>query len=145
MSTTPIADYALLSDRHSAALVSRDGSIDWLCLPRFDSPSILGRLLGDAAGHWAIRTAGAIEVNRRYLDRTMVLETTSRTARGTVAIVDALTMGEGNRGHELGKNAPHLLLRRATCIEGEVELYLEYVPRPEYGLVYPLLDAVDGG
>ena len=54
MSTTPIADYALLSDRHSAALVSRAGSIDWLCFPRFDSPSIFARLLGDEAGHWSI-------------------------------------------------------------------------------------------
>jgi alpha,alpha-trehalase len=60
-------------------------------------------------------------------------------------ITDALAMGGGNRGHELGKGAPHLLLRRATCVEGEVELSLEYVPRPEYGLVRPLLDAVDGG
>ena len=83
VSTTPIADYALLSDRHSAALVSRDGSIDWLCFPRFDSPSIFGRLLGDAAGHWAIRATGATEVTRRYLDRTMVLETTFRTPTGT--------------------------------------------------------------
>ncbi len=145
MSTTPIADYALLSDRHGAALVSRDGSIDWLCLPRFDSPSIFGRLLGDEAGHWTIRASSPTRVTRRYLDRTMVLETTARTATGTVAIVDALTMGEGNRGHELGKDAPHLLLRRATCIEGEVELHMEFVPRPEYGLVYPLLDAVEGG
>ena len=145
MSTTPIADYALLSDRHSAALVSRDGSIDWLCFPRFDSPSIFGRLLGDEAGHWSIRATGATQVTRRYLDRTMVLETTFRTPTGTVAITDALAMGDGNRGHELGKGAPHLLLRRATCVEGEVELSLEYVPRPEYGLVHPLLDAVDGG
>jgi GH15 family glucan-1,4-alpha-glucosidase len=145
MSTTPIADYALLSDRHSAALVSRDGSIDWLCFPRFDSPSILGRLLGDEAGHWAIRAAGSTQVTRRYLDRTMVLETMSRTPTGTVTITDALAMGEGNRGHELGKGAPHLLLRRATCTEGEVELHLEFVPRPEYGLVHPLFDAVDGG
>ena len=145
MSVTPIADYALLSDRHSAALVSRDGSIDWLCFPRFDSSSIFGRLLGEAAGHWAIRAAGATRVTRRYLDRTMVLETTSRTPTGAVVIVEALAMGDGNRGHELGKGAPHLLLRRATCIEGEVELQLEYVPRPQYGLVHPVFDAVDGG
>ena len=145
MSTTPIADYALLSDRHSAALVSRDGSIDWLCFPRFDSPSIFGRLLGNEAGYWSIRPIAATQVTRRYLDRTMVLETTFRTPTGAVAITDALTVGDGNRGHELGKGAPHLLLRRATCVEGEVELYLEYVPRPEYGLVHPLLDAVDGG
>jgi GH15 family glucan-1,4-alpha-glucosidase len=145
MSTTPIADYALLSDRHSAALVSRDGSIDWLCFPRFDSPSILGRLLGDEAGHWSIGATSTTQVTRRYLDRTMVLETTFRTPTGTVVITDALAMGDGNRGHELGRTAPHLLLRRATCVEGEVELSLEYVPRPEYGLVHPLLDAVDGG
>ncbi len=145
MSTTPIADYALLSDRHSAALVSRDGSIDWLCFPRFDSPSIFGRLLGAHAGHWSIRATGATQVSRRYLDRTMVLETTFGTPTGTVAITDALAMGDGNRGHELGQGAPHLLLRRATCVEGEVELSLEYVPRPEYGLVHPLFDAVDGG
>jgi alpha,alpha-trehalase len=145
MSTTPIADYALLSDRHSAALVSRDGSIDWLCFPRFDSPSVFGRLLGDEAGHWSMRAMAATEVSRRYLDRTMVLETTFRTPTGTVAITDALAMGDGNRGHQLGKGAPHLLLRRATCVEGEVDVSLEYVPRPEYGLVHPLLDAVNGG
>lgn len=145
MSTTPIADYAFLSDRHSAALVSRDGSIDWLCFPRFDSPSIFGRLLGEEAGHWSIRAKNATQVARRYLERTMVLETTFRTPTGTVAITDALAMGKGNRGHELGKDAPHLLLRRATCSEGEVDLDLEYVPCPEYGLAHPLLDVVDGG
>ena len=137
MSTTPIADYALLSDRHSAALVSLDGSIDWLCFPRFDSPSIFGRLLGDVAGHWSIRVSDATQVTRRYLDRTMVLETTFDTPTGTVAITDALAMGDGNRGHQLGKDAPHILLRRAACLKGEVELRLEYAPRPEYGLASP--------
>jgi GH15 family glucan-1,4-alpha-glucosidase len=145
MSTTPIADYALLSDRHSAALVSRAGSIDWLCFPRFDSPSVFGRLLGDEAGHWALWAAGASAVTRRYLDRTMVLETTFRTSTGTAVITDALAMGAGNRGHELGRDAPHILLRRATCTEGEVDLRLECVMRPEYGLISPELDAVDGG
>ena len=75
MSTVAIADHALLSDRHSAALVTRDGSVDWLCLPRFDSSSVFGRLLGDEAGHWSINAVGAESVSRRYLDRTMVLET----------------------------------------------------------------------
>jgi GH15 family glucan-1,4-alpha-glucosidase len=145
MSTTPIADYALLSDRHSAALVSRDGSVDWLCLPRFDSPSLFGRLLGDEAGHWSIRAAGEFEVSRRYVDRSMVLETTYRTPTGVLEVVDALAMGDGNRGHELGKDVPHLLLRRATCTEGDVEVEVEYVPRPEYGLIHPLLDSVEGG
>jgi GH15 family glucan-1,4-alpha-glucosidase len=145
MTSTPIADYALLSDRHSAALVSRDGSVDWLCLPRFDSPSVLGRLLGEQAGHWLVRAAGATQVARRYLDRTMVLETTYRTPTGRLVIVDALAMGDGNRGHQLGKSVPHLLLRQATCTDGDVEVEVEYVPRPEYGLIHPLLDSVDGG
>jgi GH15 family glucan-1,4-alpha-glucosidase len=145
MSTIPIADYALLSDRHSAALVSRDGSIDWLCFPRFDSPSVFGRLLGDDAGYWSIEAPGATEVTRRYMDRTMVLETRFVTPTGTVTLTDALAMGEGNRGHQLGKDAPHLLLRSVRCVEGEVALSLHYVVRPEYGIVHPDLDALDGG
>jgi GH15 family glucan-1,4-alpha-glucosidase len=145
MSSTAIADYALLSDRHSAALVSRDGSVDWLCLPRFDSPSVFGRLLGDQAGHWSVRAAGAVEIYRRYLNRTMVLETTYRTPTGTLIVTDALAVGDANRGHELGKDVPHLLLRRASCTAGEVEVEVEYVPRPEYGLIHPLLDHVEGG
>ncbi len=75
----------------------------------------------------------------------MVLETTYRTATGTAVVVDALATGEGNRGHGLGRDAPHLLLRQVTCTRGEVEIEVEYVPRPEYGLVVPLLDVVDGG
>jgi GH15 family glucan-1,4-alpha-glucosidase len=116
MSTTPIADYALLSDRHSAALVSRDGSIDWLCFPRFDRPSIFARLLGVEAGHRSVRPTGATQVTRRYLDRTMVLETMFSAPPGTVAITDTLAMGEGNRGHKLGNDAPHQLLRRALPV-----------------------------
>ncbi|MEX2101342.1 MAG: trehalase-like domain-containing protein, partial [Actinomycetota bacterium] len=76
MTSTPIADHALLSDCHSAALVTREGSIDWLCLPRFDSPSVFGRLLGEDAGHWSITPVDEAEVSRRYLEGTMVLETT---------------------------------------------------------------------
>jgi len=145
MSAVAINEYAVLSDRHGAALVSRDGSVDWLCCPRFDSPSIFARLLGEDAGHWSVRAPGAVAVTRRYLDRTMVLETTYRTGGGTAVVVDALAMGAGNRGHELGRGAPHVLLRHVRCTAGEVEVDVEFSPRPEYGLVIPLLDAVDGG
>ena len=65
MSSTPIAAHALLSDCHSAALVTADGSVDWLCFPRFDSASVFGRLLDERAGHWSIRPAGAYTVTRR--------------------------------------------------------------------------------
>jgi alpha,alpha-trehalase len=141
----PIADYAILSDRHSAALTSRDGSVDWLCFPRFDSPSVFARLLGQEAGFWSLRATGVTSITRRYLDRTLVLETTYATPLGTAVVVDALAMGEGNRGHDLGQDAPHLLLRQVRCSRGEVEMEMEYSPRPNYGLVVPRLGAVEGG
>jgi GH15 family glucan-1,4-alpha-glucosidase len=145
MSTVAIADHALLSDRHSAALVTLDGSVDWLCFPRFDSPSVFGRLLGDEAGHWSIRAVGADTASRRYLDRTMVLETIHRTPTGVLTVLDALCTGPGNRDHELGVNVPHLLLRVVTCTKGNVDVAMEYAPRPEYGVIHPLLEEVDGG
>jgi alpha,alpha-trehalase len=145
MSATPIADYALLSDRHSAALVGRDGSVDWLCMPRFDSGSVFARLVGHEAGHWSIRPVVAGESTRRYLDRTMVLETTFATPSGVLVVQDALAMGPENRGHELGRNAPHLLVRSLACIRGEVDVEMEYAPRPEYGLIHPLLAEIAGG
>ncbi len=69
----PVAEYGLLSDCNSAALVARDGSVDWLCLPRFDSPSVFGRILDPAAGHCSIRPADAFTSERRYLPGTLVL------------------------------------------------------------------------
>src|SRR5918993_229237 len=145
MSQLPIAEYALLSDCRSAALVSKDGSVDWLCFPRFDSPSLFGRLLDARAGHWSIRPIGDAAASRRYVEDTMVLETTFRTATGTVVVVDALAVGRNERGHELGAGAPSVLMRRVTGVTGDVELELEYAPRPEYGLIYPVLNPVDGG
>ena len=145
MSQTAIADYALLSDCHAAALVSRSGSIDWLCCPRFDSPSVFGRILDDEAGHWSIHPTADAEVTRRYIDDTMILETTFRTATGTAVLVDAMAVGRNERGHSLGADTPAALLRQITGTGGAVEIVLSYAPRPEYGLVYPLFDPVDGG
>jgi GH15 family glucan-1,4-alpha-glucosidase len=145
MSELPIAEHTLISDCHSAALVTREGSIDWLCCPRFDRPSIFGRLLDDEAGHWSIRPAGDATVSRRYVPDTMVLETTWQTSTGTVVVIDALAVGRNERGHALGADSPGALVRRATCIEGRVELELEYSPRPEYGLIFPMLSSKEGG
>lgn len=145
MSSTPIADHALLSDCHTAALVSREGSVEWLCFPRFDSPSVFGRLLDDQAGHWSIRPVEAFQSTRRYLEKTMVLETAFTTATGSVTLVDALATGRGERGHGLGAGASKLLIRQVQGVTGQVDLVTEYVPRTEYGLIWPLLTRVDGG
>ena len=102
-------------------------------------------LLDEKAGHWFFGATNATEVSRRYLDRTMVLETTLRTPTGSVTITDALAMGSGNREHELGKRSASRSPAGATCTEGWVDLSLEHVPRPDYGLQHPSLDAVDGG
>ena len=141
MPSTPIADYALLSDRRTAALVSRAGSVDWLCVPRFDSPAVFAGLLDDGAGRFAVHPADpAAEATRRYLDATMVLETTWVTATGTVVLLDALATGPTDDPHALGAAAPRLLVRVLECTAGEVEIAVEFAPRPEYGLVEPLLD-----
>jgi alpha,alpha-trehalase len=145
MSNLPISDYALISNCHSAALVSTGGSVDWLCFPRFDSPSVFGRILDPAAGHWSIRPAGQFETQRRYLDQTLVLETTFRTDAGAVSLVDALAVGPNSRGHQLGAGSPCVLVRRVTGIEGTVDLECEYAPRPEYGLISPVMEEVEGG
>src|SRR5438105_6046640 len=145
MSNVPIADYALLSDCRSAALVSRAGSVDWLCFPRFDGPSVFARLLDEQAGHWSISTVGATEVSRRYIEGTMALETTFRTPTGSAVLVDAMAIGRNERGHELGVDSPGIVLRSVSCQSGTVEIELEYAPRFEYGLIFPLLRPIQGG
>jgi alpha,alpha-trehalase len=145
MDTMPIGDYAMLSDCHSAALVSRDGSVDWFCCPRFDAPSIFGRLLDERAGHFSIRPVGEHRATRRYADRTMVLETTFTSTSGTGVLTDALAVGAGERGHDLGANSPGVLLRRLACTSGTIEAEVSFAPRPEYGLIEPMLIPVDGG
>jgi alpha,alpha-trehalase len=141
----PIANYALLADCNSAALVDRDGSIDWLCLPRYDSPAVFARLLDGDAGHWSIRPAGEYESERRYLPGTLVLESVFSTDSGSVRLLDAMAFASGQRHHDLGFDAPHEVLRSVEGIAGEVELVMELAPRPEYGLVRPLFRQEGGG
>lgn len=145
MSTEPIANYALLSDCRSAALVSAAGSVEWLCFPRFDSPSVFGRLLGGDAGLWSIRPTAEYSTTRRYVGPSMVLESTHTTSGGQLTVSDALALGEGRRGHELGDGSPGTLLRWLTCTSGTVEVEVVFGPRPGYGLIVPRLHPVDGG
>jgi GH15 family glucan-1,4-alpha-glucosidase len=145
MSSTPIADYALISDCHSAALVSKAGSVDWLCRPRFDSPAVFARILDDSAGHFSVAPKGEFTSTRRYLDRTMVLETTFRTDGGEAVLIDAMALDPTEHGHDLGAGAPRTMLRRIECTEGSVDIEVEFAPRPEYGLVTPLLAGTDLG
>jgi alpha,alpha-trehalase len=145
MSGTAIVEHGFLSDRHSAALVDRSGSVEWLTFPRFDSPSVFGRILGPDAGHWSITPDGTWTSTRRYVDGTLVLETTFASPRGILVLTDLLALGADNGGHRLGRNVPHLLVRRASCTSGVVTANIAYAPRPEYGLVRPLLAHVDGG
>jgi GH15 family glucan-1,4-alpha-glucosidase len=141
----PIADYGLLADCNSAALVDRDGSIGWLCLPRYDSPAVFAQILDPEGGHWQIKPSGAYRSERRYLPGTLVIETTFVTESGSVRLTDAMTFGEGQRHHELGFGAPHLVLRLVEGVLGEMELGFELAPRPEYGLVKPLFRATESG
>jgi GH15 family glucan-1,4-alpha-glucosidase len=132
----PIRDYALLSDCNSAALVSRDGAVEWACLRRFDANSVFGRLLDrERGGVLSIAPVGAVEeTTRRYLGASLVLETTVRTATGTVRLLDAFSMHEGGE-----RDPDHHLLRVAEGVEGEVELSITIEPRFDFGELRPLL------
>jgi len=145
MESLPIGDYALLSDCRSAALVSRDGSVDWLCFPRFDSPAVFARVLDSGGGHFSIQPTAGFQASRAYAEQTMALETTFVTVAGTAVLTDAMAVGRNERGHELGAGSPGVLLRRLACTGGEVDIEVSYAPRPEYGLIHPILEAIPGG
>ena len=135
----PIGSYGLLADCNTAALVSRDGSIDWLCFPRYDSPSVFGRLLDPSAGHWTIRPVGGSTTQRSYESGTLVIATEFTTSEGMIRVVDALAFAPGQRGHELGLDVPHEILRLVEGVRGEVDVAMTYAPRPEYGLSNPFI------
>jgi len=127
--TTPIEDYALIGDLHTAALVGRDGSIDWLCIPRFDSGACFASLLGDEShGHWRLAPAGEVtSTSRRYRDGTLVLETDFETAEGTARVVDCMPL----KGH--GRT----VVRLVEGLTGTVKMRMELVIRFDYGSTIP--------
>ncbi len=140
-----IGDYSFLSDCHSAALIDRSGSVDWWCVPRFDSPSVFGRLLDPAAGHWILRPIEGFTCGRNYVEDTLVLQTVFRTATGSVTVTDALLLEAGASGHEIGLNSPHVLMRRIDGQQGTVRMRTELSPRMEYGRTEPHLREIPGG
>ncbi len=137
----PIGSYGFLSDCHTAALVSYDGAVEWLCMPRFDSASAFAAVLDRGAGHWRLGPRGVhTPIGRRYEPGTLVIETTWVTDTGWVVVRDALTIAEWERSGDGDDSRPasrhqadHSLLRTMTCVDGHVEMEMECLPRPAYG------------
>jgi GH15 family glucan-1,4-alpha-glucosidase len=150
----PIADYAFLSNCHTGALVAPDGAIDWLCVPRFDAPSVFGSLLDRGAGFFRFAPYGINHPTARgYLPGTNVLETTWKTPNGWIVVRDALTMGP-TRGEDAvtphtrppaDDDADHLLVRSVECLEGNVEVELVCEPAFDYGRTQAEWTLADGG
>lgn len=126
---TPIEDYAVLGDTRTAALVSRGGSVDWLCLPRFDSHACFAALLGTPDnGRWLLGPVDPdVRTTRRYLDDSFVLETTHETATGVVRVIDLMPLGDGRAD----------VLRRIEGVRGTVRIRHEWIVRFGYGLMRP--------
>ncbi|MBA2317812.1 MAG: glycoside hydrolase family 15 protein [Euzebyales bacterium] len=134
-----IEDYALIGDCHSAALVGVDGSIDWACFPRFDSPSVFARVLDDGrGGSFQIRPRDVRSVERAYLDGTNVLRTTFTTLTGTVELVDCMPVGRLAPQDLTRVHARGAILRKLTCTDGSVDIGVAIAPRFEYGANVPL-------
>ena len=137
----PISDYGYVSDCHSAALISKSGSVDWCCMPRIDSKSCFGRLLGwDHGGYCIICPASAYKVSRRYLGDSLILETIFHTENGKAKLVDCFTM------RERGMHHPHnQLLRIVEGISGTVNFRIKIVPRFDYGSIKPWIRKARNG
>src|ERR1051325_2171945 len=127
--STRIEDYALIGDCETAALVSRDGSIDWLCWPRFDSPACFASLLGDRMnGRWLIHARdGDARVTRRYRGDTLILETTFETTAGAAVVTDFMPLRDKTSN----------LVRIVSCTRGRVEMETEIIFRFSYGAIVP--------
>jgi GH15 family glucan-1,4-alpha-glucosidase len=131
-----IEDYGLIGDTHTAGLVGRNGSIDWLCLPRFDSGACFAALLGEARhGHWMINPAApTVATSRRYRADTLILETEFETAGGAVRVIDFMTP----------RRTEPDVIRIVEGIRGEVQMAMELVIRFDYGSIMPWVRTIDG-
>ncbi|MGO9320063.1 MAG: glycoside hydrolase family 15 protein [Solirubrobacteraceae bacterium] len=138
----PIADYGFLSDCHTCALVASDGSIEWMCLPHFDSPSIFGAVLDRGAGSWRVGPYGIyVPAGRRYIPGTNIIETTWMTPQGWLRVVEALTIGpwhDNKHGSSHTRpptdyDADHLVVRIVECIQGQVQVEIVCEPMLDYG------------
>lgn len=134
-----IGDHALIGDCRSAALISSSGTIDWLCWPRFDSPSLFGALLDpERGGRFAIHPTQPFTTTRCYVGDSNVLQTTFHTKQGTMRLTDLMPV-ESEAGKRKKLWAAHQILRTVECLEGEIELEVICDPRPEYGQHAPRL------
>ena len=139
----PIGDYAFLSDCHTGALVAPDGTVEWMCIPRFDSPSVFGALLDRRAGGFRVGPYGiTVPGGRRYEPGTMILETTWMTPSGWIVVRDALTIGAWHDAHAdesshtrppTDFDADHMLVRSVECLQGAVQIEAVCEPLFDYG------------
>jgi GH15 family glucan-1,4-alpha-glucosidase len=129
----PISDYGYVADCHSSALISRSGSIDWCCMPRVDSRSCFGRILGwERGGYCQIVPSGPYKTSRRYIADTLVLETTFQNVAGKARLFDCFPMRRG------GKHDPYQqILRIVEGVKGRMDLTIEIIPRFDYGAIKP--------
>jgi alpha,alpha-trehalase len=150
----PIADYGFLSDCHTGALLASDGSIEWMCLPHFDSPSVFGALLDRGAGAFRMGPYGTyVPMSRRYIPGTNLIETTWMTAQGWLRVIDGLTIGEWHDNRHGSSHtrpptdfdADHLLVRWVECVQGQVQIELLCEPMLDYGVTPARWSEVDTG
>jgi len=146
----PIADYAFLSDCENTCLVSAAGSVEWMCVPRPDSPSVFAAILDRGAGHFRLGPYGAsVPAARRYLPGSLIMETTWQTPTGWMIVRDALVMGpwhdidarsRTHRRTPMDWDAEHILLRTVRCVSGTVELVMNCEPTFDYGRINAVWD-----
>ena len=130
-----IGDYAVIGDCRTAALVSKYGCIDWLCWPRFDSPSIFAALLDrDRGGYWKIGPDNAFSIEREYLSGSNVLQTRFQTSSGTVALIDLMPVRDTTQSAMV---PDHEIVRQIGCTKGQVEIEVDLAPRANYGGTIP--------